>query len=32
MTVKIIIDRQFKGAPRAADIRILDDLRMRAMG
>ena len=32
MTVKIIIDRQFKEAPRADDIRILNDLRIRAMG
>ena len=32
MTVKIIIDRQFKEAPRADDIRVLNDLRIRAMG
>lgn len=32
MTVKIIIDRQFKEGPRASDIRILNDLRIRAMG
>ena len=32
MTVKIIIDRQFKEAPKADDIRILNDLRIRAMG
>ena len=32
MTVKIIIDRQFKEAPRAADIRVFNDLRIRAMG
>lgn len=32
MTVKIIIDRQFKEAPSADDIRIINDLRIRAMG
>jgi heme-degrading monooxygenase HmoA len=32
MTVKIIIDRQFKEAHRAADIRIFNDLRIGAMG
>lgn len=32
MTVKIIIDRQFKQTPRAEDIRIFNDLRIRAMG
>lgn len=32
MTVKIIIDRKFKEAPKAEDIRILNDLRIRAMG
>ncbi len=32
MTIKIIIDRQFKEAPRAEDIRIFNDLRIRAMG
>ena len=32
MTVKIIIDRQFKEAPKAEDIRILNDLRIRDMG
>ena len=32
MTVKIIIDRQFNDAPKAEDIRILNDLRIHAMG
>ena len=32
MTVKIIIDRQFKEAPSADEIRIFNDLRIRAMG
>ena len=32
MTVKIIIDRKFKEAPQAEDIRTLNDLRIRAMG
>ena len=32
MTIKIIIDRQFKKAPSADDIRIFNDLRIRAMG
>lgn len=32
MTVKILIDRQFKEAHKANDIRILNDLRIRAMG
>jgi len=32
MTVKIMIDRQFKEGPKADDIRILNDLRIRAMG
>jgi len=32
MTVKIIIDRQLKEPPNAEDIRILNDLRIRAMG
>jgi len=32
MTIKIIIDRQFKKAPSADDILIFNDLRIRAMG
>ena len=32
MTIKIIIDRQFKKGPSADDIRIFNDLRIRAMG
>ena len=32
MTIKIIIDRQFKKAPGSDDIRIFNDLRIRAMG
>jgi heme-degrading monooxygenase HmoA len=32
MTIKIIIDRQFKKTPSANDIRIFNDLRIRAMG
>ena len=32
MTIKIIIDRQFKEPPDAEDIRIFNDLRIRAMG
>ena len=32
MIIKIIIDRQFKKAPSADDIRIFNDLRIRAMG
>ena len=32
MTIKIIIERQFKEAPKAEDIRVLNDLRIRAMG
>ncbi len=32
MIIKIIIDRQFKKVPSADDIRIFNDLRIRAMG
>ncbi len=32
MTVKIMIDRQFKEALKAEDLRVLNDLRIRAMG
>ena len=32
MTIKIIIDRKFKEGPSADDIRIFNDLRIRAMG
>lgn len=32
MTVKIIIDRRFKENPTADEIRIFNDLRIRAMG
>jgi len=32
MIVKIIIERKFKEAPRADDIRVLNELRVRAMG
>ncbi|SPD74534.1 hypothetical protein PITCH_A240005 [uncultured Desulfobacterium sp.] len=32
MTVKLIIDRQFRETPKAEDISILNDLRIRAMG
>ena len=32
MAIKIIIDRQFKKGPSADDIRIFNDLRIRAMG
>ncbi len=32
MTIKILIERQFKEAPRASDVRILNDFRIRAMG
>ena len=32
MTVKIMINRQFKEPLKAEDIRVLNDLRIRAMG
>lgn len=32
MAIKIIIDRHFKEGPSADDIRIFNDLRIRAMG
>jgi len=32
MTIKIIIERQFKDTPKAEIISILNDLRIRAMG
>ena len=32
MTVKIMIERQFKEAPKVDDVRILNDLRIGALG